>query len=92
MKIFTGHELKMIRKTEGKTQKEMADFFNVSRGTYSCWESRYKHKPVPKRHHLVQFHILNRKYCPKINVFVYEKEENKITKFIKSLWRRLWRK
>lgn len=85
MREFTGNDLKLIRRAESKTQKEMADFFNVSRGTYSCWESRYKHIPVPRKRHIVQFYVLEKRYFPEITVTL-------VTDTIWSKIRRLWKK
>lgn len=45
----TGFWLREQRLYWCKTQKEMAKFFGVKRGTYSSWESRYKRKKLPHK-------------------------------------------
>lgn len=49
IKNHTGKDLRALRIENGLTQKEAADIFLVSRGTYSSWESRYKNKKLPTR-------------------------------------------
>lgn len=44
---MTGSDLRKQRLFLGLTQKKMAHYFGVSRGTYSSWESKYKHKRLP---------------------------------------------
>lgn len=85
MREFTGNDLKLIRKAEQKTQKEMAEYFRITRGTYSCWESRYKNRPVPRKRHIVQFYVLEKRYFPEITVTL-------VTDTIWSKIRRLWKK
>lgn len=48
MILETGKFLREMRVSYKKTQKQMACLFNVSRGTYSSWESRYKNKILPE--------------------------------------------
>lgn len=43
----TGTWLRSIRLYNSLTQEEMAKFMGTNRGTYSSWESRYKHKHLP---------------------------------------------
>lgn len=85
MREFTGNDLKLIRKAEQKTQKEMAEYFRITRGTYSCWESRYKNRPVPRKRHIAQFYVLEKRYFPEITVTL-------VTDTIWSKIRRLWKK
>lgn len=49
IKNHTGKDLRALRIENGLTQKDAADIFLVSRGTYSSWESRYKNKKLPTR-------------------------------------------
>lgn len=44
----TGGRLRQFRLYIGLKQREMAVHFGTSRGTYSCWESKYKTKRLPK--------------------------------------------
>lgn len=44
---MTGSDLRKQRLFLGLTQKKIGEWFGVSRGTYSSWESRYKHKRLP---------------------------------------------
>lgn len=45
---LTGGDLRELRLSLGLKQREMAVHFNTSRGTYSCWESKYKATRLPK--------------------------------------------
>lgn len=47
-KELTGGDLRGFRLSLGLKQREMAVHFNTSRGTYSCWESKYKTTRLPK--------------------------------------------
>ena len=61
-KELTGGDLRGFRLSLGLKQREMAVHFNTSRGTYSCWESKYKTTPLPKhvekRAHQVMFALI----------------------------------
>lgn len=48
-RTYTGKDLRHLRIVNCVSQKIAADLFLTSRGTYSCWESRYKNKKLPKR-------------------------------------------
>ena len=56
--IIYGRQLREIRIEKKMTQKEMADYFGVTRGTYSCWESRYKDKLLPRKKYQHKFLLL----------------------------------
>ena len=62
-KELTGGDLRGFRLSLGLKQREMAVHFNTSRGTYSCWESKYKTtrlpKHVEKRAHTVMFILMS---------------------------------
>lgn len=45
----TGRWLRGLRMYEGLTQKQMAERLGVKRGTYSCWESKYKYVRLPQK-------------------------------------------
>ena len=44
----TGLWLKEVRLANRLKQREACEFFKVSRGTYSSWESRYKARILPQ--------------------------------------------
>lgn len=71
--IITGNHLKYFRKSHFLTQREMAAYFGVPRGTYSNWECLYKEKRLP-------VHVIKKSICVenKIHLELYIKKPGKI--------------
>ena len=92
--IITGNHLKYFRKSHFLTQKEMAKYFGVCRGTYSNWECLYKEKRLPvhviKKSIQVENKIHLELYLqperPKIEIYPCKKESifKRILKWLKN--------
>ena len=66
---YTGLWLKEIRLANRLKQREACEFFKVSRGTYSSWESRYKARILP------QSVLNNEGLCLMINHLVHNRKK-----------------
>ena len=94
--IIYGRQLREIRIEKKMTQKEMADYFGVTRGTYSCWESRYKDKLLPRKKYQHKFLLLQfskneiRETKPVIasfpNQICYKRKKNWFTRLMNYLF------
>ena len=97
MYLHTGSLLREIRLSYKKTQKEMACLFEVSRGTYSSWESRYKYKILPEKVFRKLPSIIDILNSGKYkNIYIIQKplpEKTKINIFVEkeSIWKRILR-
>ena len=87
MRKQTGKWLRELRIINGLKQREAAELFSTNRITYSCWESKYKKKILPKnvlKSYALKMLILQHPAIPKNNKNFERKEEFKIIKRIKK--------
>ena len=93
MYIATGKDLRKIRIEYGMKQKEMAKCFKISRGTYSCWESRYKDLPLPRKKHLSEFLAIEFSYeAKKRNEDFAKEEQSSLLCGLKKIWNKIRRR
>ena len=85
--IIYGRQLREIRIEKKMTQKEMADYFGVTRGTYSCWECRYKDKLLPRKKYQHKFLLLQFSKHEIIETKpFYKRKKNRFTRLINYLF------
>lgn len=89
-RYISGHRLRDERLYWGKTQKQMAVWMGVSRGTYASWESRYKNRNLPENVRKKLFCIVtgweNQKF-----LYHHMQEFEEIFEEKESIWKRIYK-